>query len=560
MKSFFTIIILFWSLIAFSMSFKQSSSNPGHKQSFQAVFEGLQGGEMDNVYKIASNIPDGYSERFYGKDGLTNHRYVGHWGWSADIPKETFEKLEKKGFSKKQVVENWAKIKNKAVDSIAQKTGLPNKTAGAFTGVLYDVHLLHDFTGQYDDALLKPAKICDDIVKNLHTLFGNNSDFVKELEKQLRQITANPNLNNIQKAREMLNVLENVKLGEKMYATYGRFLSKKGIKLVYSKTGQKMLETVGEGIIDQFSQKLIQDYLKTLNIPKEEAKKATEKIIKQRKVILTEFEKKGKKAYRFQLVFQRNPAERAASKYAKEIIKQSGGKINEAEFIKLLEDSLRESHQKGLIAKNITEDQIKEAARKAGSWAKLNPKTLGLQTGIVTLIFSEGMTIFQFSETDMSEEEFIKETLKNTGEASLSAMIMTCSIYLGANPFTWPHGLIIAGIEFGTIAIYNFAFTNIQQYLDSQIFTLDDFLGDLPPEIRDRTTSLSNAAYKEMKRENTKRLNAIEYENRQNALISNSLNIYETHKKENVFTEGKDSNDLIKVPKRKNVFTIQKGK
>ena len=453
----------------------------------------------------------------------------------------------------------WAKIKKEAVDSIAQQTGLPNKAAGAFTGVLYDVHLLHDYTGEFGEAILKSEKICDDIVKNLHTLFGNNSDFVKELEKQLRQITANPNLNNIQKAREMLNVLENVKLGEKMYATYGRFLSEKGIKLVYSKTGQKMLETVGDGIIDQFSQKLIQDYLKTLNIPKEEAKKATEKIIKQRKVILTEFEKKGKKAYRFQLVFQRNPAERAASKYAKEIIKQSGGKINEAEFIKLLEDSLRESHQKRLIAKNITEDQIKEAARKAGSWAKLNPKTLGLQTGIVTLIFSEGMTVFQFSETDMSEEEFIKETLKNTGEASLSAMIMTCSIYLGANPFTWPHGLIIAGIEFGTIAIYNFAFTNIQQYLDSQIFTLDDFLGDLPPEIRDRTTSLSNAAYKEMKRENTKRLNAIEYENRQNALISNSLNIYETQKNDNVFTEGKGSNDLIKVPKRKNVFTIQKG-
>jgi hypothetical protein len=167
----------------------------------------------------------------------------------------------------------------------------------------------------------------------------------------------------------------------------------------------------------------------------------------------------------------------------------------------------------------------------------------------------------------MSEEEFITETLKNCGEASLSAMVMTCAIYLGANPFTWPHGLIIAGIEIGTIAIYNFAFTNIQQYLDSQIFTLDDFLGDLPPEIRDRTTSLSYADYEKMKRENKKKLNAIEnaieYENRQNALISNSLDIYKTQKKENVFTEKEDSGgNLIEIPERENVFnafTRQKG-
>lgn len=554
------LILLCINIFAFGMS-KQN-----HIGGFHNLWEGIIGDNFEECLEKITDLPDLFSMEEFSKLGLPkakspHHRDFGHWGWNDKIPEEILLYAEEHGCSSSAIEQCWRRMQNETIDFVVQKTGLPRKQASAFVSLTYNVHLLEDYATEKIAHLQSPEKITRDIIKRAKILFGKKSKITIELRDELEAIISNKNLNPREKALMASITMTKKKIGETFCKNFSTTFAKKQIsfseKIIHNLDVLKIEEEV-------LNKNLFSKYFKTLKGVKNIDEKffVDDMLIKQN-AIFDVIEKKGEKAYRIRFAFKKDPEVRALYKFVDEYINKYG-EPKTAEQLETFKNILHSHANSSSIrlGSDTSKTAIDKMINDVGAWKHLraNAKTLGLQTGIVTLIFSEGMTVFQFSETDMSEEEFINETLKNAGEASLSTMIMTCSIYLGANPFTWPHGLIIAGIEIGTLAIYNFAFTNIQQYLDSQIFTLDDFLGDLPPEIRDRTTSLSNAAYKEMKRENKKRLNAIEYENRQNALISNPLNIYETHEKENVFTEGKDSGgNLIEIPERENVFTRQKG-
>lgn len=236
------------------------------------------------------------------------------------------------------------------------------------------------------------------------------------------------------------------------------------------------------------------------------------------KGVYSEVTKNGRKAYRLQIPLQFSPEERVASQYAKECMKD-GASVEQVQS--LVAQRLRDPNLKGpageLIFKNgrqLTELEIARTSANAAKWAKLcqNKLALGVKTGILTFIITEGITVCTFAESDMTEEQFIRETTKNLGGAILEGTATTVLVALGANPFTWPGGLIVLGVGIGTQIVYDFAWSRLERYLESRYFTLDDFLGDIPDEIRQRTNVLSPMDFEFLAKNNARRLAAIDYQ------------------------------------------------
>lgn len=291
-----------------------------------------------------------------------------------------------------------------------------------------------------------------------------------------------------------------------MYASYKRFLAQKGIK--YSESLAAKIATGSKAVNEQFFAKSLSAAIKSTGRRIEDV--PVQRIVKG---VYSEITKNGKKAYRLQIPLQFSSEERIASQYARECMKQG---VSEKDVKDLVAQRLRDPNLRSILkgGRALTEDEISKTSANAARWAKLcqNKLSLGLKTGIVSFIITEGITVCTFAESDMSEEEFIRETTKNVGGATLDGVTVTVLVALGANPFTWPGGLIVLGVGIGTHIVYDFAWSQLQQHLDTRYFTIEDFLGNLPEEIRLRTNVLSPMDFESLSKNNARRLSIIDYQ------------------------------------------------
>jgi hypothetical protein len=227
--------ILGWCGYAHSMSFKG-----GHELDYKGVLETIEGENFNALIKSVSNavdsdLPKAISELSGEPVSVGKHRYFGHWGFEGSIPFESEPYKEYLSrFSRKDVIRAWTEMVNRLTNEAMELTGLPKRQARALVGLIYDTHLLGDWkpdlkTNRILDPLLHPEKIRADILKNLHRLFGNNSLFVKELETKLISIKVkDPQLF----AQKVLDVLREKPIGQKLFAAYGKTLTKNGMKHV----------------------------------------------------------------------------------------------------------------------------------------------------------------------------------------------------------------------------------------------------------------------------------------------------------------------------------------
>lgn len=209
------------------------SFRDGHKRDIKAVFEGVKGVEFDNLIKLTSDAIDTeFPSRFREKFGKLpgNHRILGHWGFEGSIPfeyepyKSAFEP-----YSKKKIAFAWQQLVNELTDTATRKTGLPKKQAKALVGLVYNTHILGDWVpgNTIVEPLTSPELIRRDVSKNLHRLFGNNSKFVQAIEAELANISCTNSKPKC--AEEILDVLHKHVIGEKLYNTHGKILSRAGI-------------------------------------------------------------------------------------------------------------------------------------------------------------------------------------------------------------------------------------------------------------------------------------------------------------------------------------------
>lgn len=229
------IFILGWYGYASGMAFKG-----GHELDYKGVLETIEGENFNTLIKniskaVDSDLPKAISELSGEPISVSRHRYFGHWGFEGSIPFESEPyKDYLNRFSREDVIRVWTEMVNSLTNEAMELTGLPKKQAKTLVGLIYDTHLLGDWkpdlkTNRILDPLLHPEKIRADIIKNLHRMFGNNSAFVKGIERKLISVKVkNPQVF----AQKVLDVLREEPIGQKLFASYGETLAQNGIKHV----------------------------------------------------------------------------------------------------------------------------------------------------------------------------------------------------------------------------------------------------------------------------------------------------------------------------------------
>jgi len=238
----FVFFITFFSLMPSNIYAKSFRGSDSHLKDFKGIFEGLNGQNIDGLYKIISSeiIDKAPTKEILAGFSCGNHRWFGHWGFESSIPfnkpplKDELDKLARIDPEKRAIVIQ--KIRNEWIERVKriekvsiELTGLPPKQAKGLAGLIYNSHLLGDWTpnNQVIDRLIDVDSIKNDISKNLHRLFGNNSTFVKKIEDDFKRIKiTDPQ----KRAEEFLNVLKNREIGQNLDSYYGKFLINKGIK------------------------------------------------------------------------------------------------------------------------------------------------------------------------------------------------------------------------------------------------------------------------------------------------------------------------------------------
>lgn len=212
-------------------------SYPGHKKDFEKFFQGMYGENLEYVYKTISSgidsrkfrpIPNskelGFSfvkmfEQEFGSLPSGNHRLIGHWGFSGAIPfnEEPYKKALAP-YPKEKVIKLWQNSVQEEIKIAMKYTGLPKKQAQGLVGLIYDMHLLGDYSTKYTDPLPPPKYFERDLSKNLSRLLGNNDSSRKEIIAEFDKIPKN--LSKKERALEMLNILDRHPVGEKLYNRY----------------------------------------------------------------------------------------------------------------------------------------------------------------------------------------------------------------------------------------------------------------------------------------------------------------------------------------------------
>ena len=190
-------------LISFSTGLfaKSFSGSSGHANDIYGVFEDVRGDNFKLLVKeisqgvdsssIQGSFPQRFLEKFPDfKPGYAGHRVLGHWGFEGSIPfnDEPWKSALQK-YPRAEVAGIWRQF----VEDITQKTmrsipGLDYKAAKGLTGIIYNTHVLGDWSTTMTDPLAHPELIRQDIIKNLHRLFGNNSIFVSGIEHEFSMI------------------------------------------------------------------------------------------------------------------------------------------------------------------------------------------------------------------------------------------------------------------------------------------------------------------------------------------------------------------------------------
>jgi len=233
--------VLLFAIFLHASPYRSTDGVKGHKAYFKELFGDLYGRNLDGLYSsVSKGIDIDFPASVKSSSGMplhANHRYLGHWGFEGSIPfdREDYREILAQ-YRRKDIKNAWKAFVKAQTDRAVELTGLPEKQARAFAGLLYDDHILVDWMpGNTITAPLSPVKdIQKDIAKNLQRLFGKHSPYVRDVERALKTaIFQNagrmPEEACRQSAWKMLEVLRKYKLGDRLFNVYGKQLQAKGI-------------------------------------------------------------------------------------------------------------------------------------------------------------------------------------------------------------------------------------------------------------------------------------------------------------------------------------------
>ena len=455
-KCFFRIIILL-SLFSIPLFGKKFEGPGGHRDEMRYVLSGLKGEKLDELLKsISEGIDTDFCDIVRKKWGQIhgNHRIIGHWGFQGSIPfNEEPWKTALSQYPKKELIEEWQQFVNKLIENTTEQTGLNGKHAKGLTGLVYNIHLLGDKEpgNVVTDLVKKSDLLCNDIEKNLKNLFGNNSESVQIFKNGIKQIPKN--LSDELKAQEIQRVLGKCSIGKNLAKTYGKNLTEKGIKFS---------ETLETGLIERSRPILNNNQVKLSNYLKQHVTRS--------RILENEVLKKGKL-----------PVRNIANSF-KDISNTTTNEVNNVQYVT---GTLQKCKVKGFDV-HILSIPVSVATRGAAA------VLAGTDAGVMTFICMEGTTVYKFCKGDITDDIFIRDTMKNIGVAVAVGTAVLVTVALGATPEGW----VVLGVAVGVSIVADLVFEKLmKEFWDTPQISMDDILAVLPTEMQRRANSLDWTEY-----------------------------------------------------------------
>lgn len=135
------------------------------------------------------------------------------------------------------------------------------------------------------------------------------------------------------------------------------------------------------------------------------------------------------------------------------------------------------------------------------------PQGAGFSAGVLTLVFTEGGTVYRFSRGTISEDEFIKESVKNCGNAIIIGTATYALVALGATPTGWT----VIGVGIAAELVYDVAFEYVYKEFARPEISMQDILGKLPTDLQRRTGVFNDSGFDSFLEYNNKKLSSLEF-------------------------------------------------
>ena len=461
----------------FAFSFEHKKTIKGEKidithwQEFQIVFAGYGNDESfkDLARFISSGIDDKIKKRFEEKIGKLpdNHRILAHpWGLSDKIPQDILNIIKNKHPGmEEEFITIWKDFVNEIIEKTMRVTGLPKAQAKAFAALIYDIHLIGDIEpgNTRIDLVMNIKKIVSDIKKNVDILFKNKPKYAqlikKYLDKILKEKISNPHL----LAEKIMTILFDSRIGTMLDDTLGTTLK---------------IKHTPESVI-------------TANTLRKERTLEMDKV------------KKLLNINEPQKINKLNDTNRISKIQAIKSIPKKVANFAKNSKVKFVRGLLQE--HKNIKLQNLKTLSVPVAAKHF--------KVAGA-AGVMTLVFTEGITVYKFANGNISEEQFIKESAKNCGAAIVTGSATWVIVALGATPTGWA----VIGVGITADLMYEVAFKQLEKEFSTPTITMDDLLIKLPTSLQRRRGAFNNNGFEDFFETNKKRLTAFDYfENKKTA-------------------------------------------
>ena len=434
-------------------------------------------GELfDQVSSKMDGMPRELEIKFGLKRGTLSHakvhRLLCHgWALDGDPPDHILALFQKRtGIDKTELLNHWRHYKLETFAMAEKYTGLPAPKAKAFAGLIWDIHLVCDWTPDNSEvSKLVPIKsLTEDFCAKLRILLGDGhrADYVcnKIFEFVETRIAKGMATRHI--AEELRNWLPEQKIGTEIYMA-----NKGALKGVWNndvainindaiatiRTQKKLAEIVNEKELKHLAKEAKLKRKSAVATPKEEVKPL--KVVRDLK------------------------SQCKDAKLAKGVIPETM-KPQKGYLVPISYKSGRKSYV--LVLKSSAVRAGTEVATKTGA-AVASGVAAGAVEGVCAFAISSGIALTMYQYGAIDDEELKDEFAKAAISGAVVGTVVAVSVVLGASPF----GPVVIAIGIGGYVVCDIAF----ELIKGQPFTCDDILGYLDEEFED-TVSFFTAGTK----------------------------------------------------------------
>ena len=459
--------------------------SPNAAQSTIQSEKGFAG--FGELFEQVSSRMDGMPRELEIKFGLKRgtlshpkvHRLLGHgWSLDADPPEHILALFQKKtGIDKMELLNYWRNYQLETFSLAEKYTGLPASKAKAFAGLVWDIHLLGDWTpDNMEVSKLVPIKsLTDDFCKKIRILLGEGrrADYVcnktfEFVESRIAKGTATRHI-----AEELRkNWLPDQKIGTEIYMA-----NKESLKGVWNhavaeninqanatiRTQKKLEAIVAEKELKHLAKEAKLKPKSAVSLPKEEVKPL--KVVRDLKA-----QCKDAKLARGVIPETMNPQKG----YLVPVNYTSGRKS----CVLVMKSSAVKTGTE-IATKDGTEAAVKagvKGAAKAGT-AVPSAAMAGAVEGVCAFVISSGIAFTMYQYGVIDDEELKDEFAKAAISGAVVGTAVAVSVVLGASPF----GPVVIAVGIGGYVVCDIAF----ELMKGQPFTCDDILGYMDEEFED---------------------------------------------------------------------------